>query len=89
MSLAAKSWRRWTKAFKLFLALLFFHLLKHGDIVLFFVKCHITNHFNIYKGKHYMDGRILVVFIPVIGAAIWVVYNIGRVALQQFKKATR
>jgi hypothetical protein len=36
-----------------------------------------------------MDGRILVVFIPVIGAAIWVVYNIGRVALQQIKRAAR
>jgi hypothetical protein len=35
-----------------------------------------------------MDGRILVVFIPVFGAALWVVYNIGRVALQQFKRAT-
>jgi hypothetical protein len=36
-----------------------------------------------------MDGRILIVFIPVIGAALWVIYNIGRVALQQLKKATR
>nr|YP_009551090.1 photosystem II protein Y [Pseudellipsoidion edaphicum]QAA12023.1 photosystem II protein Y [Pseudellipsoidion edaphicum] len=36
-----------------------------------------------------MDGRILVVFIPVIGAALWVIYNIGRVALQQLRKATR
>jgi hypothetical protein len=26
------------------------------------------------------------VFIPVIGAATWVVYNIGRVALQQIKR---
>ena len=36
-----------------------------------------------------MDGRIFVVFIPVFGAALWVVYNSGRVALQQLKKATR
>nr|YP_009551209.1 photosystem II protein Y [Vischeria sp. ACOI 3415]YP_010451114.1 photosystem II protein Y [Vischeria punctata]YP_010478544.1 photosystem II protein Y [Chlorobotrys sp.]YP_010478826.1 photosystem II protein Y [Neustupella aerophytica]YP_010478964.1 photosystem II protein Y [Lietzensia polymorpha]AOW70892.1 photosystem II protein Y [Vischeria sp. CAUP Q 202]QFR99708.1 photosystem II protein Y [Vischeria stellata]QAA12139.1 photosystem II protein Y [Vischeria sp. ACOI 3415]UTV00895.1 photos len=35
-----------------------------------------------------MDGRILVVFIPVLGAAVWVIYNIGRVALQQFKRVT-
>ena len=36
-----------------------------------------------------MDSRILIVFIPVITAAFWVIYNIGRVALQQVKKATR
>jgi hypothetical protein len=35
-----------------------------------------------------MDGRILVVFIPVLAAGAWVIYNIGRVALQQFKRAT-
>nr|BED43084.1 photosystem II protein Y [Pyropia sp. Myanmar_A]BED43281.1 photosystem II protein Y [Pyropia sp. Myanmar_B]BED43478.1 photosystem II protein Y [Pyropia sp. Myanmar_C] len=35
-----------------------------------------------------MDSRLLIVLIPVLAAASWAVYNIGRVALQQFKKMT-
>nr|YP_010925733.1 photosystem II reaction center protein Y [Neoporphyra seriata]WKD83965.1 photosystem II reaction center protein Y [Neoporphyra seriata] len=35
-----------------------------------------------------MDSRVLIVLIPVLAAASWAVYNIGRVALQQFKKMT-
>nr|YP_536887.1 photosystem II protein Y [Neopyropia yezoensis]Q1XDT1.1 RecName: Full=Photosystem II reaction center protein Y [Neopyropia yezoensis]AIA21442.1 photosystem II protein Y [Neopyropia fucicola]AGH27530.1 photosystem II protein Y [Neopyropia yezoensis]QFZ66866.1 photosystem II protein Y [Neopyropia yezoensis]WKD83361.1 photosystem II reaction center protein Y [Neopyropia yezoensis]BAE92330.1 unnamed protein product [Neopyropia yezoensis] len=35
-----------------------------------------------------MDSRLLVVLIPVLAAASWAVYNIGRVALQQFRKMT-
>ena len=33
-----------------------------------------------------MDSRLLIVLIPVLAAASWAVYNIGRVALQQFRK---
>lgn len=36
-----------------------------------------------------MDGRFLVVFLPVIVAASWVLFNIGRLALQQVQKLTR
>lgn len=35
-----------------------------------------------------MDSRLLIVLIPVLAAASWAVYNIGRVAIQQFKKMT-
>nr|QWK41848.1 photosystem II protein Y [Protohalopteris sp.] len=33
-----------------------------------------------------MDLRLLLVFFPVVTAATWALYNIGRVALQQFNK---
>ncbi len=33
-----------------------------------------------------MDLRLLFVFAPVLAAASWALYNIGRVALQQYKK---
>jgi hypothetical protein len=33
-----------------------------------------------------MDIRVLIMFTPVLVAASWALYNIGRVALQQFKK---
>nr|YP_011007432.1 Photosystem II reaction center protein Y [Sporochnus bolleanus]WAM64861.1 Photosystem II reaction center protein Y [Sporochnus bolleanus] len=33
-----------------------------------------------------MDVRLLFVFFPVIAAASWAIYNIGRVALQQYNK---
>nr|QCI05087.1 photosystem II protein Y [Callithamnion tetricum] len=32
-----------------------------------------------------MDLRLLIVFLPVIAAGSWALYNIGRVAIQQFK----
>lgn len=35
-----------------------------------------------------MDSRLLIVLIPVLAAASWAVYNIGRVALQQLRKMT-
>jgi hypothetical protein len=34
-----------------------------------------------------MDTRVLVMFAPLMIAASWALYNIGRVALQQFRKA--
>nr|QWK42143.1 photosystem II protein Y [Pseudochorda nagaii] len=33
-----------------------------------------------------MDIRLLLVLSPVFAAASWALYNIGRVALQQFNK---
>jgi hypothetical protein len=33
-----------------------------------------------------MDGRLFIVFLPVIVAASWALYNIGRLALQQLKR---
>nr|YP_011007639.1 Photosystem II reaction center protein Y [Syringoderma abyssicola]WAM65068.1 Photosystem II reaction center protein Y [Syringoderma abyssicola] len=33
-----------------------------------------------------MDGRLIFVFFPVLTAASWALYNISRVAFQQFNK---
>jgi hypothetical protein len=33
-----------------------------------------------------MDARLLIVFLPVLAAASWALYNIGRVALQQLNR---
>nr|YP_010338117.1 photosystem II protein Y [Erythrolobus coxiae]UNJ17702.1 photosystem II protein Y [Erythrolobus coxiae] len=33
-----------------------------------------------------MDTRLLIVLVPVLAAASWALYNIGRVALQQFRR---
>jgi hypothetical protein len=35
-----------------------------------------------------MDSRLYIVFLPVIVAASWALYNIGRLALQQLKRFT-
>nr|YP_009346954.1 photosystem II reaction center protein Y [Gracilaria firma]YP_009498074.1 PsbY [Gracilaria changii]APR74489.1 photosystem II reaction center protein Y [Gracilaria firma]ART65337.1 PsbY [Gracilaria changii] len=32
-----------------------------------------------------MDIRLVIVLLPVLAAASWALYNIGRVALQQFR----
>nr|YP_009393231.1 photosystem II protein Y [Symphyocladiella dendroidea]ARW61793.1 photosystem II protein Y [Symphyocladiella dendroidea] len=32
-----------------------------------------------------MDMRLVIVFLPLIAAGSWAVYNIGRVAIQQFR----
>jgi hypothetical protein len=33
-----------------------------------------------------MDSRLIFVFFPVLIAASWALYNIGRLALQQFAR---
>nr|YP_010338646.1 photosystem II protein Y [Glaucosphaera vacuolata]UNJ18596.1 photosystem II protein Y [Glaucosphaera vacuolata] len=33
-----------------------------------------------------MDTRLLIVLIPILAAASWALYNIGRVALQQLRR---
>nr|YP_009297612.1 photosystem II protein Y [Hildenbrandia rivularis]AOM67156.1 photosystem II protein Y [Hildenbrandia rivularis] len=35
-----------------------------------------------------MDTRLIIVLVPVLAAASWAVYNIGRAALQQLRKLT-
>ncbi len=32
-----------------------------------------------------MDTRLLIVILPLMAAASWAIYNIGRVAIQQFR----
>lgn len=33
-----------------------------------------------------MDVRVLIVLVPVLAAASWAIYNIGRAAIQQFRR---
>nr|YP_010444218.1 photosystem II protein Y [Fibrocapsa japonica]UTE95105.1 photosystem II protein Y [Fibrocapsa japonica] len=35
-----------------------------------------------------MDARLFIVIVPLLTAASWALYNIGRVALQQFMRMT-
>lgn len=43
-------------------------------------------HYNITnQGIVIMDKRLLIVLIPVLAAASWALYNIGRAALQQLR----
>nr|YP_009654294.1 photosystem II protein Y [Pleurostichidium falkenbergii]QCH39581.1 photosystem II protein Y [Pleurostichidium falkenbergii] len=32
-----------------------------------------------------MDIRLVIVFLPLVAAGSWAIYNIGRVAIQQFR----
>nr|YP_009392400.1 photosystem II protein Y [Caloglossa monosticha]ARW60962.1 photosystem II protein Y [Caloglossa monosticha] len=32
-----------------------------------------------------MDMRLIIVFLPLLAAGSWAIYNIGRMALQQFR----
>nr|YP_009399026.1 photosystem II protein Y [Taenioma perpusillum]ARW68423.1 photosystem II protein Y [Taenioma perpusillum] len=32
-----------------------------------------------------MDMRLIIVFLPLIAAGSWAIYNIGRIAIQQFR----
>nr|YP_009399839.1 photosystem II protein Y [Tolypiocladia glomerulata]ARW69658.1 photosystem II protein Y [Tolypiocladia glomerulata] len=32
-----------------------------------------------------MDMRLLIVFMPLLAAGSWAIYNIGRIAIQQFR----
>lgn len=38
------------------------------------------------KYKNSMDTRLLVVLLPLLTAASWALFNIGRLALQQLKR---
>jgi hypothetical protein len=44
---------------------------------------------NIYKGLPFMDTRLLVIAAPVLVAASWALYNIGRLAIQQIQRLSR
>jgi len=36
-----------------------------------------------------MDTRLLVIALPVLVAGSWALFNIGRLAIQQFQRLTR
>ncbi|MAB55913.1 MAG: photosystem II protein Y [Synechococcus sp. CPC35] len=43
----------------------------------------------IYKGFLFMDTRIFVIALPLLVAASWALYNIGRLAIQQVQRLSR
>ena len=44
---------------------------------------------NISKGLSLMDTRLIVIAAPVLVAASWALFNIGRLAIQQIQRLTR
>ncbi len=44
---------------------------------------------NISKGLSLMDTRILVIALPLLVAASWALFNIGRLAIQQIQRLGR
>lgn len=44
---------------------------------------------NIYKGFSFMDTRLLVIAAPLLVAASWALFNIGRLAIQQIQRLSR
>jgi hypothetical protein len=44
---------------------------------------------NISKGLSIMDSRLLVIALPLLVAASWALFNIGRLALQQIQRLSR
>ena len=43
----------------------------------------------IYKGLLFMDTRLFVIALPLLVAASWALYNIGRLAIQQVQRLSR
>jgi len=44
---------------------------------------------NISKGLSIMDTRLLVIALPLLVAASWALFNIGRLAIQQIQRLSR
>ena len=44
---------------------------------------------NISKGLSLMDTRLIVIAAPLLVAASWALFNIGRLAIQQFQRLRR
>ena len=42
-----------------------------------------------YKRKYIMDTRLLVIAAPLLVAASWALFNIGRLAIQQIQRQYR
>lgn len=43
----------------------------------------------IYKGFSFMDTRLFIIAVPLLIAASWALYNIGRLAIQQVQRLSR
>ena len=44
---------------------------------------------NISKGLSLMDTRLIVIAVPLLVAASWALFNIGRLAIQQIQRLNR
>ena len=44
---------------------------------------------NISKGLLFMDTRLVVIAAPLLVAASWALFNIGRLAIQQLQRLVR
>jgi hypothetical protein len=44
---------------------------------------------NISKGLSLMDTRLVVIAVPLLVAASWALFNIGRLAIQQIQRLNR
>jgi hypothetical protein len=53
-------------------------------IIIFFIQI-----FFIFRGFSAMDTRLLVIAAPVLVAASWALFNIGRLAIQQIQRLSR
>lgn len=62
-------------------------ILEYNNMIL---KYYFLN-LNIYrqKGLSLMDTRLLVIAVPLLVAASWALYNIGRLAIQQVQRLSR
>jgi hypothetical protein len=49
----------------------------------------IVFNLNISKGLSLMDTRLLVIAAPLLVAASWALFNIGRLAIQQIQRLSR
>ena len=59
------------------------------NIILIIIIIFYISIFNISKGLSVMDTRLLVIAAPVLVAASWALFNIGRLAIQQIQRLSR
>jgi hypothetical protein len=51
--------------------------------------CDNDKNFVTEKGPSLMDTRLIVIAMPLLVAASWALYNIGRLAIQQLQRLSR
>ena len=60
----------------------YYIIIRDFGIILYILKI-------IYKGFSFMDTRLFVIALPLLVAASWALYNIGRLAIQQVQRLSR
>jgi hypothetical protein len=58
-------------------------------IHIIYIYIYIVFNLNISKGPSLMDTRLIVIAMPLLVAASWALYNIGRLAIQQIQRLSR